>query len=354
MFGQAGGLTSRLSVVVGLLLAVACSNGTAPDARRNALHKWGLPVDSSITLRVLHKLDGNDITVTGFNRYDVVAGYRMTASGPQVFRSRNFFETFDPPVSGFMTLPIAGINDLSQVVGGLMNDTAFRAYIWWHNKHTTLLGPTFPPIDEEGPLGCIARAITNDGNIAGSCMPNVNSDIVQWGPDGSIVRESCCGFATALTDNGYLTGYNTNFDPPQAFIWTPGAADYEFLGPPGQEVSGGLAVNNTGSVVGWRELAFGDTAALLWVPGQSERIISHLGIATGIDDAGNVVGFHKDSASAQPIAFLWNSATGAHFLPGLGGASAAVAISNANPEILGWATDGNGVKHSVIWTYPTN
>jgi hypothetical protein len=76
-------------------------------------------------------------------------------------------------------------------------------------------------------------------------------------------------------------------------------------------------------------------------------------VATGVDNWGNVVGFHRDSASGPRTAFLWNFATGAHFLPGLpgGGETAAVAINSVNPEILGWAIDSHGVKHTVIWTF---
>jgi hypothetical protein len=77
------------------------------------------------------------------------------------------------------------------------------------------------------------------------------------------------------------------------------------------------------------------------------------GEATGIDSSGNVVGFHQDTTGAPMQAFLWNFATGAHFLPGLPGGSqtAAVAISNVNPEILGWALDAHGLKHAVIWMF---
>jgi hypothetical protein len=83
------------------------------------------------------------------------------------------------------------------------------------------------------------------------------------------------------------------------------------------------------------------------------RILSHIGQATGVDAAGNVVGFHRDTHTSPSVAFLWNFATGAHFLPGLpgGGATAAVAISNANREILGWAIDAHHLKHAVIWSF---
>lgn len=341
--------------LVGLVIVLGCTENTSPDSRANALRTWNLTVDSSISVQVVRNLDGNTFIPTSFNRYDVVAGLNATPSGVQVFRARNKVDYLAPP-AGFQPVTPVGINDKSEVAGGIVSDTGFRAFIWWHNGHTTLLNPTFPFNDDEGPLGCLGRAITDSGYVAGSCMPDVNQDIAVWAPNDSLIKLSCCGFATAVSENQYVTGYSTIFDPPQAFLWAPGAVTYSFLGPAGQEVSGGNAVNQSGWVAGWREIAPGDTAALLWVPNQPENILSHIGMATGVDPQGNVVGYHRESASSPSIGFLWNSATGAHFLPGLpgGGASAAVAINNVNPQILGWAIDSQGLQHVVIWTFPTS
>jgi uncharacterized membrane protein len=341
--------------LVGLLIVLGCTENTSPDSQSNALRKWALPIDSSVTLQVVPNLDGNTVMPTAFNRYDVVAGLNSTAAGVQIFRARNTIDYFTPP-AGFQPVTPVGINDGAQVAGGVISDTAFRAFIWWHNGNTTLLNPAIPFDGEEGPLGCLGRAITDSGYVAGSCMPDVNDDIAEWGPNGVLVKESCCGFAAAVSENQYVTGYSTIFDPPQAFLWSPGATTYAFLGATGQEVSGGLAVNQNGWVAGWRELAAGDTAAILWVPGQAENILSHIGMATGVDTLGDVVGYHRESSGSPSIAFLWNAATGAHFLPGLpgGGATAAVAINNVNPQILGWAIDAQGEQHVVIWTFPPN
>jgi hypothetical protein len=342
--------------LVGLLVVLACSdNTTSPLSRSNSLRAWALPVDSAVTIQVVPNLDGNNVMPTAFNQYDVVAGLRSNGGSLQVFRAHGSADYFTPP-AGFQPVTPVGINDASQVAGGIISDTAYRAFIWWHNGNTTLLGPTFQFDSEEGPLGCLGRAITDSGYVAGSCMPDVNQDIAEWGPDGSVVKLDCCGFAAAISENQYVTGYSTLYDPPQAFLWSPGASTYAFLGTAGAEVSGGNAVNQLGWVAGWRELSPGDTAAMLWVPGQSENILSHIGMATGVDTAGDVVGYHRQSSTSPTIAFLWNSATGAHFLPGLpgGGATAAVAINNVNPHILGTAVDAQGVQHVVIWTFPTN
>jgi hypothetical protein len=143
---------------------------------------------------------------------------------------------------------------------------------------------------------------------------------------------------------------------PVALAWPPNAAFYTLVGlNNGQpEFSQGLAVNIHGWVAGWAFIPTPaqDTSALLWVPGQPQRILSHLGLATGVDAEGNVVGYHRDASGGPRTAFLWNLATGAHFLPGLPGGTETGAVAiNSNHEILGWAVDSHGLKHTVIWTF---
>jgi hypothetical protein len=320
-----------------------------------------LPVDPSITLRVAPNLDGNNVVVTGFNQYDVITGYVTSGTTTRIFRSRRSIEYFTPPAGfqpGNFWGPQAGINAGGRVVGALENDTAQRAFIWWHSGGTTLLPPTFPFEVPGFPMGCGAWAVNDSGYVVGTCMPNVNWFVTEWRPDGTLLKQNCCGVLTAIASNQYITGYDLTFDPPIALLWPPGAPYYTLIGLNNghMENSEGLAVNTSGWVAGYATVSGIDNSvlsAMLWVPGQPQRILSHLGVATGVDNWGNVVGFHRDSASGPRTAFLWNFATGAHFLPGLpgGGETAAVAINSVNPEILGWAIDSHGVKHTVIWTF---
>jgi hypothetical protein len=364
-------MSRRLSVVVVLLFAVACSDGSSSTASspEAVASVTSLPIDRSIAIRILPNLDGNNVTVTSFNQYDEVAGYTTTASGLQIFRSRRTIEYFTPPPHWFVPSSTfiemsqqVGINSGGWVVASLEADsanvdTAYSAVIWWHNGGTTQYQPTYMFFYGSTPLGCGALAINDSGYVAGGCMPNVNEFIAEWAPNGTIIRNDCCGTAVAISDNGWLAGYSNLQSVPQAMVWQPGAALYSVLGVFGgmPEVSEGLGVNQSGWVAGWAELdSTGyQPGAVLWVPGQSQRILSHLGQATGVDSAGDVVGFHQETANGPSIAFLWNVATGAHFLPGLpgGGQTAAVAINGPNRQILGWAIDSHGLKHAVIWTF---
>jgi hypothetical protein len=350
----------RLSVCVLVYVAIGCSDGTSPLTRPTSPSESAaaLPVDPTISVRIAPNLDGNNITVTGFNRYDNITGYVTTGSTARVFRSRTSIQYFTPPAGfqpGNFFLIHAGINDYGQVAGGIINDTSQRAYIWWAGGGTTLLPPVVPAVPPEGPLGCGAWTISDSGYVVGTCMPNVNWFATEWAPGGTVIKNACCGVLTAIAENQYLTGYDLKFDPPIALLWPPGASYYTLIGlNNGQmEESEGRAVNTSGWAAGWAFVTGADSAALLWVPGQPQRILSHLGVATGVDTWGNVVGYHRDTPTGPTTAFLWDFATGAHFLPGLpgGGATGAVAINNVNPEILGWAFDSQGVKHTVIWTF---
>ena len=353
----------RLSVVALVSIAVACSDGTSPLTSPTKLSESvaALPVDPTIRVRVVPDLDGNNVVVQGFNRHDVITGYVTSGSTTRIFRSRRSIEYFTPPAGfqpGNFWGPQARINARGTVAGAIQNDTAQRAFIWSRDGGTTLLEPTFPAVPPEGPLGCGAWAINDSGYTVGTCMPNVNWFVIEWRPDGTINQYNCCGVLTAIADNQYMTGYDLTFDPPIALLWPPGATYYTLIGlNKGHiEESQGLAVNTEGWVAGWAVVTGIDQStqsAMLWVPGQPQRILSHLGQATGVDNLGNVVGYHRDTPGGPRTAFLWDSATGAHFLPGLPGGSetAAVAIDNVDPKILGWASDAHGVRHTVIWTF---
>jgi uncharacterized membrane protein len=343
----------RMSVVA-LMIVAGCSDGISPAARPVSVSK---AVNGPISIRILPNLDGNDVTVTSFNQYDVVAGYR-TSPIPRFFRSRTSIDYLTPPtgyVPGDFWPISAGINSGGQIVSGMLSDTAQRAFIWWHNDGTMLLNPTYGYEHNTVPLGCGAWAISDSGYVVGMCQPGSNFFVAEWSPNGTIILNECCGVLKAIAANHYITGFDLRSqDIPRALVWRPRAADYDVIGTLNGEPqqSSGLAVNDSGWVAGFG-YTYPDTSAQLWVPNQPVRILSHLGQATGVDDAGNVVGYHRDSTTSAPVAFLWNFANGATFLPGLpgGGATAAVAINGGNREILGWAIDKSGLKHAVIWSF---
>lgn len=352
-------MSRRLSVVSVVTLAfaaVACSDATGPLNRPSPSDAATSPFDGGMRFHVVPNLDGDSVTVTGFNQFDVITGYVTTGSTSRVFRAHNSVEYFTPP-PGFQPGNLfdihAGINATGKVAGGVINDTSQRAYIWWHNGNTTLLPPEIPAIPPEGPLGCGAWAISDSGYVVGSCMPNVNSFVTQWAPDGTVIKQTCCGVLTAMSETQYLTGYDLTFDPPIALLWSPGAEFYTLIGVDNgmMEVSEGLAVNANGWVAGWAFLTGPDTSAVLWVPGKPQHVLSGRGVATGVDAEGNVVGHRRNTASGPTTAFVWNGNT-VHTLPGFpdGRGSAAVAI-NTNHEVLGWAIDKQGLKHTVIWSF---
>ncbi len=117
------------------------------------------------------------------------------------------------------------------------------------------------------------------------------------------------GSATAISPNGtWVTGWIEPPTGPEAFIWS-NATGMMLLGRFGGEASIGLSVNNAGRVVGWSDT--GDRkhplTAFLWQGGQMFDLNAlaesggkqHLVVATGINGAGNVVGYMVVSSHGE-------------------------------------------------------
>jgi len=118
-----------------------------------------------------------------------------------------------------------GINDSGQVVGSWGNNTV-HAFLYSNGTITGLPEPSFA-----AGLGCEARAINNNGQIAGICYDTSdNAHLVRW-------------------SNGMVTDLGT-------------------LNPPGEvAIAEALSINNNGQiVVNATDTATGQTHALLLTP----------------------------------------------------------------------------------------
>jgi probable HAF family extracellular repeat protein len=92
--------------------------------------------------------------------------------------------------------------------------------------------------------------------------------------------------------------------------------------------------------------------AFVWDAASGVRLLGTLGgsvsQATGIDDAGRVVGSAEDLAGI-PRAFLWDETHGMQDLGTLGGLySFANAINNAG-QVVGYSADENEQQHAFLW-----
>lgn len=149
----------------------------------------------------------------------------------------------------------------------------------------------------------------------------------------------------------------------RTYLWN-GNSGYTPLGAPGNAAEAdvtGLALNETGAVVGWATTGRGGVPApYRWSAGSGFTFlaryagISSYGYATAVNSSGAIVGAAQEPASGSIVATTWPVAGGIVRLsrddPN---ASVAVAINNVG-TVAGWATVSNGGNHAVIWSPVSN
>jgi probable HAF family extracellular repeat protein len=124
---------------------------------------------------------------------------------------------------------------------------------------------------------------------------------------------------------------------------------------PGGTCSEAFAINDKGQIVGQADDADGVTLAVMWRSGQIHILgklggkgKSATGTATGINNAGQVVGWSTIDASKEIHPFLWSASTGMQDLGTQGVSSYATGINNLG-EVVGYS-GGGGLESAFLWT----
>jgi len=224
-----------------------------------------------------------------------------------------------------------GVNSRAQVVGdwdptGLGNHAGL-----WQNGHWQDLG-TLP-----GGGYSSAQCINEQGVITGSATVNRRGDVyaVIWKKG-------------RMRDLGTLGGPQSRGGCMSRRGQVVGSADTRIKNGQGEFASHAFVWEN-GRMTDLGTLAGGKTGSSAWevnergqVIGSSDTTVVRKG---GVDAAGN-------SLRGAPFthAFVWQAGTMTDLgaLPG-GRESWATAI-NEHDQIVGWATDGNGRRHAVLWS----
>ena len=189
------------------------------------------------------------------------------------------------------------------------NDTVGASL--WINNHGQVVGTTgtcansYPPPFCAGPHAVFwdsDGSVHDLGNLGGTENPAVAGV-------GNV--------AFAINDAGQITGISavTGSQTGHAFLWTQATGMQDLGTLAGDVMSAGLAINDTGDIVGASLDApppFGNPRAALWHNGQAVDLNAlvtagtslYLLTAFGINDSGQIVGFAFDPNSGQLHGFL--------------------------------------------------
>jgi probable HAF family extracellular repeat protein len=259
------------------------------------------------------------------------------------------------------------INDAGQVVGsGYTSDNAAEhAFLWTPGQGMRDLGTL-------GGTSSGASAVNNAGQVVGqSGRPTGGSHAFLWTPSGGmqdlgsawwgggplgVEAEAAKSGAVDINDAGHIVGWSELFDSPlgpylHAILWRPALADYGA----GWRTSVASGINNAGQVVGSSETSTRQgIQAFLVTPGQPMQDLGTLGgptsHASAVNDAGQVVGWSSTAPGAPSHAFLFTPGQGMQDLGTLAGANESQAIDiNAAGQVVGWSTGGGEVR-AFLWT----
>ncbi len=174
--------------------------------------------------------------------------------------------------------------------------------------------------------GVAIGAVTRDPGD-GTIVPAI------WVPGNAPALLSSFGtdtrtFAIALNDSGFIVGFGGNSDDTgvHPLTWTSGVPSV--LDPLGHTVARAVDVNSSGMAVG--HLGDGDLDSdpftpAVWIPGKPALELATLGgssaVATGVNDAGAVIGYSLTAGDADTHMFRWTVDGGMEDLgtPGPGG-----------------------------------
>ncbi|PWT98225.1 MAG: hypothetical protein C5B51_29785 [Terriglobia bacterium] len=218
-----------------------------------------------------------------------------------------------PPV--YLNLPVPpdtssatfGVNSSGQVVGAFAAKSAAQTFgeqlFLWQNGTTTLIGQPGRTI--------LWAAINNLGQV----VFTVDHPIATYLWDNGTITQIADFVVSSVNDHTVVAGCQEklvgNGGVRESVIWNGG--DPFLIKPKGGQAlfSCALGINNTGQVAGGFYTAVGasTSSGYLWANGNT-TLLGTLGgaytLGTGINDAGQVVGFGVNANSAIE-AFLWQN-----------------------------------------------
>jgi probable HAF family extracellular repeat protein len=206
-------------------------------------------------------------------------------------------------------------------------------------------------------LGVIAGSDVSGGAYHALVYTNSWKDIGSLGGSESL--------AEGINDSGRVVGYSFTAGnaATNAFLWTPGATDgvasnpqMKSLGTLGGGASQAFAINNSGQVTGYSDIAANkgnNQHAFLTTGGTMQDIgqaLSGLPNSYGysVNSSGHVAGTAYDANYSTPHAFFYNGTTSVDLGVFGGQGSSALAI-NDQDDIVGYLTTSSFFDHAFLY-----
>lgn len=295
----------------------------------------------------------------GLNNSGIVSGGAATPT-QQDFVSQTGFLWFQGQMVNVGTLGGAACPDCSSEAGG-PNANGLSPIL----SETATTDPNGEDFCAFGTHRQCLAAIWNKGTLTAlPLLPGGHNSQAYWTNN----QGQTAGFSeTGVQDNCMAPFQSFRY---QAVVWQPTGSIRQLSPFPGDTVSFAFGINDSGQVVGASGLcdstaippiAPGGAHAVLWQPNGSVVDLGNLGtnvanVASGINNAGVVVGNSLSDIDGTVHPFLWTSATGIQDLGAFGGnGNAFLTVApcchtlNDKGEVVGFYIDLSGNMSAFHW-----
>lgn len=214
---------------------------------------------------------------------------------------------------------------------------------------------SFKPVGVVGTDPNTLTAINSFGEVVVNVVTPNSSDLQLWNQLNG-TQDLGLGGATgvAINSSGEVAGagVENGTQVTQGFVYVPGSGE-RWLGSLGGSLSAATGVNDAGDVVGFSYTSSYYQHAFLWTSSGGMQDLTPAvttvqgATATGINSSNQVVGYYFPEGSASAVGFLWTQAGGLQNIGSSG--TLAFGINNAG-TVVGQFTASGGANHAFLWT----